>query len=69
MCICMNLIKLGQYFFDFDFATPMVWNFCLDPSNVIVCCCKSLGLRRSLGAAEVINFGSRVLLKQIMQIE
>ena len=69
MCICMYLGKLDRNFFDFDFATPMVWNFSLDPSNVIVYCCKSVGLRRSLGVAEVINVGPRTFLKQIMQIE
>ena len=69
MRICMYLAKLGRRFFDFEFAVPMVWKFILDLSNVIVYYCKSVGLRRSLGVAEVINVGPRTFLKQIMQIE
>ena len=69
MCICMYLAKLGWTLFDFDFATPMVWNFIRDPSYVIVYCCKPVGLRRSLGAAEVISFSSPMFLKQFIKIK
>ena len=69
MCICMNLVKFDIFFSNERFVAIIFWKFALDAFGKSVYYCKSVGLRRSLGAAEVINFGSRVFLKQIMQIE
>ena len=47
----------------------MVWKFTLDPLGVTVYYRQAVGLKRSLGAAEVISFESHMFLKQLVQTE
>ena len=69
MCICMNLVKFGENFFNESSVAAIVWKFALDAFGVRIYYCKSVALGRPHGAADVIFLGSRMFLKQKLEIE